>query len=322
VDFRVSVLRIRRGDKIIQATPDAIIDRDDVIVVLARKEAHVGRGTNIGPEADDDQLLDIPIEVLDVMVTSKSVIGKTMAELARLEYANGVFVRKIVRTGTELPINAMTRVDRGDLLRLIGTKPRVERAAKEIGYPDRPTTATDMVFVGTGIVLGGLVGVLSVTLAGIPLTLTASGGALVMGLVFGWLRSAYPFFGRIPEPAIWIFDTLGLCVFIGVVGLNAGPSFIAGLKTTGFSLIFVGLVAALLPHTLGILFGRYVLRMSPLIVLGACAGAGTITAALRAIQDEAQSSVPALGYTVPYAIGNIVLTAWGPVLVGLMSVGK
>jgi len=180
VDFRVSVLRIRRGDKIIQATPDAIIDRDDVIVVLARKEAHVGRGTNIGPEADDDQLLDIPIEVLDVMVTSKSVIGKTMAELARLEYANGVFVRKIVRTGTELPINAMTRVDRGDLLRLIGTKPRVERAAKEIGYPDRPTTATDMVFVGTGIVLGGLVGVLSVTLAGIPLTLTASGGALVM----------------------------------------------------------------------------------------------------------------------------------------------
>jgi putative transport protein len=193
---------------------------------------------------------------------------------------------------------------------------------KELGYADRPTAATDIVFVGTGIVLGGLVGVLSVTVAGIPLTLTASGGALVMGLVFGWLRSAYPFFGRIPEPAIWIFDTLGLCVFIGVVGLNAGPTFISGLKTSGISLLFVGLAAALIPHTLGILFGRYVLKMSPLIVLGACAGAGTITAALRAIQDEAQSNVPALGYTVPYAIGNIVLTAWGPVLVGLMSIGN
>ncbi len=178
------------------------------------------------------QLLDIPIEVLDVMVTNKAVIGKTMAELARLEYANGVFVRKIMRAGQELPISAMTRIDRGDLLRLIGTKPKSRtRGARKSGYPDRPTTATDMVFVGTGIVLGGLVGVLSVTVAGIPLTLTASGGALVMGLVFGWLRSAYPFFGRIPEPAIWIFDTLGLCVFIGVVGLNAGPSFIAGLKT-------------------------------------------------------------------------------------------
>ena len=204
---------------------------------------------------------------------------------------------------------------------LIGTKPEVEKAAKEIGYADRPTDATDMVFVGTGIVLGGLVGLLSLTVAGIPLTLTASGGALIMGLIFGWLRSVYPFFGRMPEPAIWIFDTVGLCLFIGVVGLSAGPSFFSGLKETGLSLVAVGLVSALLPHTIGILFGRYVLRMSPLIVLGACAGAGTITAALRAIQDESKSSVPALGYTVPYAVGNILLTAWGPVLVAMMTIG-
>jgi putative transport protein len=184
---------------------------------------------------------------------------------------------------------------------------------------DRKTSATDMVFVGTGIFLGGLVGLLSVVVWGVPLTLTASGGALVMGLVFGWLRSVYPFFGRIPEPAIWIFDTLGLCVFIAIVGLSAGPSFVSGLQKTGVTLVVVGLVSALLPHTLGILLGRYVLKMNPLIVLGACAGAGTITAALRAVQDEAKSSVPALGYTVPYAIGNILLTAWGPVIVMMMS---
>ena len=143
-----------------------------------------------------------------------------------------------------------------------------------------------------------------------------------MGLVFGWLRAVYPMFGRIPEPAIWVFDTVGLCTFIGVVGLSAGPSFFAGLQQTGLSLVVVGLVSALLPHTIGILFGRYVLKMSPLIVLGACAGAGTITAALRAIQDESRSSVPALGYTVPYAIGNILLTAWGPVLVAMMTIGQ
>jgi putative transport protein len=321
-NFRISIVRLRRGVEILEATPGTTVQRDDVVAILARKDAHVDRGDNVGPEVDDKILLDIPIEVLDVMVTHSAVIGKTLAELATLDFADGVFVRKLVRAGQEVPTTARTRIDGGDLLQLIGTKPKVERAVQELGYPDRPTAATDMVFVGTGIVLGGLVGVLSVTVAGIPLTLTASGGALVMGLVFGWLRSAYPFFGRIPEPAIWIFDTLGLCVFIGVVGLNAGPSFFSGLRTSGISLVFVGLVSALLPHTLGILFGRYVLRMSPLIVLGACAGAGTITAALRAIQDEAQSNVPALGYTVPYAIGNIVLTAWGPVLVGLMSIGS
>jgi putative transport protein len=247
------------------------------------------------------------------------VAGKTLKDLGKLESMRGGFLRRFMRAGQEMPIFAGSVIDRGDVLQLVGSKPDVDRAAKELGYPDRPTTSTNIVFVGTGIVLGGFVGLLSVTIGNIPLTLTASGGALVMGLVFGWLRSVYPFFGRIPEPAIWIFDTLGLCVFIGVVGLNAGPSFVAGLQTTGLSLVFVGLVSALLPHTVGILFGRFVLRMEPLIVLGACAGAGTITAALRAIQDEARSSIPALGYTVPYAIGNILLTAWGPVLIALMS---
>jgi putative transport protein len=143
-----------------------------------------------------------------------------------------------------------------------------------------------------------------------------------MGLVFGWLRSVLPIFGRIPEPAMWVFDTVGLSVFIGVVGLSAGPTFITGLQKSGISLVFVGFVTALLPHTVAILFGRYVLKMSPLILLGACSGAGTMTAALRAIQDEAQSKLPVLGYTIPYAVGNILLTAWGPVIVALMSVGK
>jgi putative transport protein len=139
-----------------------------------------------------------------------------------------------------------------------------------------------------------------------------------MGLIFGWLRSVRPTFGRIPEPALWVFDTVGLAVFIGCVGLEAGPSFVAGLRTTGPSLIAAGAVVALTPHLAAVLFGRFVLRMNPVILLGACAGAGTLTAALRAIQDEADSKLPVLGYTVPYAVGNILLTAWGPVIVLLM----
>ena len=106
-----------------------------------------------------------------------------------------------------------------------------------------------MIFVGAGILIGGLVGLLSVTIGGLPITLTASGGALIMGLVFGWLRSVFPMFGRIPEPAMWVFDTVGLSVFIGVVGLGAGPSFVAGLQKSGVSLVLVGLLVAVIPHT-------------------------------------------------------------------------
>src|SRR6185436_16710788 len=150
------------------------------------------------------------------------------------------------------------------------------------GYADRSTMRTDMIFVGLGIFLGGLVGLLSVVVVCLPLTLTASGGALIMGLVFGWLRAVHPTFGRIPEPAMWVFDTVGLSVFMACVGLAAGPSFFSGLQKSGISLVLVGLIVALLPHTVAILVGRYVFKMNPLIVLGICSGAGTITAALRA----------------------------------------
>jgi putative transport protein len=321
-DFRVFILRIRRQGAILEPDQTTVIRVDDVVAVATRHDVLVEHGSKIGLEVEDRELLDIPIEVLDVVVTNKTLAGGSLAELAKQEYARGVFLQKLVRAGEEMPTAPETRIDRGDVMTLIGRKPEVERAAAELGYPDRPTNATDMIFVGAGIVLGGFVGLLTVTVAGVPLTLTASGGALIMGLVFGWLRSVRPFFGRIPEAAIWIFDTVGLCVFIGVVGITAGPGFVTGLQKTGISLVVVGFVCALIPHVVAILFGRYVLRMNPLILLGACSGAGTITAALRALQEEARSKVPALGYTVPYAIGNILLTAWGPVIVALMSLGQ
>jgi putative transport protein len=189
-DARVFIVRIRHGGEIVESNPESIIRRDDIVAIIARQEMHVERGAKIGPEVDDKSLLDIPIESLDVVITDRSVVGKSLPELARLESSRGVFLRKLTRAGYEIPISTITQIDRGDVLRLIGTKAEVDRAAKEMGYADRATPETDMVFVGTGIVLGGFFGLLSVTVLGIPLTLTASGGALIMGLVFGWLRSA------------------------------------------------------------------------------------------------------------------------------------
>ena len=318
-DARVFISRIRRDGKIIEPEPATVIQEGDIVAVLTRSELLMARGAEIGVEVSDRELLDFPVEMLDVVVTNKSLDGKTIADLAKMDSARGVFLKKLTRTGQTMPFLPETRVERGDLVTLIGSEKDVERAAKLVGYPDRKTVMTDMIFVGAGIFLGGMFGLLTVVIGGLPITLTASGGALIMGLVFGWLRAVRPTFGRIPESAMWVFDTVGLTVFMACVGLAAGPSFFSGLQKSGISLVVVGLIIAILPHTISILFGRYVLKMNPIIVLGACSGAGTITAALRAIQEEAQSELPALGYTVPYAIGNILLTAWGPVLIAMMS---
>jgi putative transport protein len=191
--------------------------------------------------------------------------------------------------------------------------------AKKFGFAEKTSNATDLIFVGTGIVLGSLIGLLSVTIGGIEITLSTSGGTLLMGLVFGWLHARVPKIGHVPEPALWIFDTLGLATFLALIGIAAGPTIVVGLKHTGWNILWTALAVAILPHVIGLLFGKYVLKMNPVILLGAETGAGTSTPALKAVQEKAQSKIPVLGYTIPYAVGNIILAAWGPVIVSLMT---
>ena len=313
---RLFVERIRRGGELLEATPDTVLQSNDIVAVGARRRVLIGGNLPLRQEVEDPELLAFPMATLDVVVTKSSAVEQPLHVLAQ-RHGRGVVLAKLIRGGEEIPFTPETTVNRGDILRLGGAQRDVERAGAALGYIERQSSESDVVFLGLGIVIGGLVGLLTFTVGGLPLTLTTSGGALIMGLVFGWLRSVYPTFGRIPEPALWIFDTVGLAVFIGVVGLTAGPTFVSGLRQTGPSLLLVGMIVALLPHLLTLLFGLHVLKMNPVILFGACAGAGTVTAALRAMQDESQSKLPVLGYTVPYAIGNILLTAWGPVIVVL-----
>ena len=116
-------------------------------------------------------------------------------------------------------------------------------AVAALGHADRPVEATDLAVVGAGIALGGLVGALSYGWHGIPLSLSTSGGALLAGLLLGYLRAVHPTFGNIPGPSLWLMNTLGLNVFIAVVGINAGPGFVAGLREVGVSLFLWGIVA-------------------------------------------------------------------------------
>ena len=314
---RVFIERIRRDSNLVDATPNTVLQTGDAIVVVGRRRVLLDEDFVIGAEVEDRELLDFPVATADVVVTNRAVVDQPLPLLAE-QYGRGVTLQRLIRGAEEIPFTSETTVQRGDLLRIAGATQHVERVGKILGYAEPPSSETDVIFVGLGIFVGGLIGLLSVKVGGLPLSLTASGGSLIMGLVFGWLRSVRPTFGRIPEPALWVFDTIGLAVFIGVVGLNAGPSFVSGLRVAGPEpSSLVGFLVAVIPHVAALLFGRYVLNINPVILLGACAGAGTVTAALRAIQDEAGSKLPALGYTVPYAIGNILLTACGPVIVML-----
>ncbi|WP_019904079.1 aspartate-alanine antiporter [Methylobacterium sp. 77] len=313
--LRVFVERLRRGAEIIDADAGTVLQPGDIVAISGRRE-HIVEA--IGPmleEVQDRELLDVPAEVIDVFVTNRKVGGLTLRELSESEWARGVYLRKITRNMVEIPVLPGTHVLRGDILTLVGGRRHMELAIQHLGYADRPVEATDVAFLGAGIVLGGFVGALSYKVGGIPISLSTTGGALLAGLFLGWLRTIRPVFGRIPGPALWLMNTLGLNVFIAVVGITAGPGFVAGVKSVGLSLFLWGAIATSVPMILAVYIGRYVFKFHPAILFGACAGARTTTAALGMIQEAAKSKIPALGYGMPYAVGNTVLTIYGMVVV-------
>jgi putative transport protein len=321
--YRACIERIRRGGAIVEVEPATRLAVGDIVAIAGKHEMLVEFGVKtLGPEVEDRELLSAPVAALEVVLTNKKLAGKTLGELitsqAEREFARGVFLRKIVRGDQEMPLNAGLRLDRGDHVFLVGGKRDVDRVAARIGYADRPAEQTDMVFVGAGIVLGGLVGAAAIKIGGIPLSLSTSGGALIAGLVFGWLRSTRPTFGRIPAPALWVMNSVGLTTFIAVVGISSGPGFVAGFKQLGLALFFAGVVATTLPMVLGVLIGKWIFKFHPAINLGVNAGARVTTAALGQLTEAAQSQVPALGYTIPYAISNTLLIIWGIVIVLLL----
>lgn len=158
------------------------------------------------------------------MVTHRTFAGETVSKIRAQKFMHGVSIRNIKRAGINVPVLPKTIVDSGDILELTGLKHEVESAAKQMGYIDRPTNQTDMIFVGLGILLGGLFGALAIHLGGVPISLSTSGGALIAGLLFGWLRSKHPTFGGIPEPSLWVLNNVGLNMFIAVVGIAAYPA--------------------------------------------------------------------------------------------------
>ena len=312
------VERVRINNVVTDVKPDLVLHTGNEVVLSGRREFVIGEENWIGDEVNDIELLDFPAETLPVLVIHKEYVGKKICYLRNQSFMHGVSIKSVRRAGINIPVLAATVTDSGDMLELVGMKSEVNKAATALGYPDRPTNQTDLIFVGIGIFLGGILGSLAIHFGGVPISLSTSGGALIAGLVFGWLRSKHPTFGRIPEPSVWILNNLGLNMFIAVVGITAGPSFVTGLKEVGISLFIIGALATSIPLIIGILMGRYVFKFHPAITLGCTAGSRTTTAALGAVEDAVGSETPALGYTVTYAVGNTLLIIWGVVIVLIM----
>ncbi|WP_276575364.1 aspartate-alanine antiporter [Bradyrhizobium monzae] len=315
-EHRLFIHRIRRGQRVLQAEPGAVLAPGDVITISAPRQIIVELIGSRAEEVEDRELLDIPLISADVFLINAKLAGVNLQQASQRDWTRGLYLRSLSRGGQELPIAPGVVLQRGDLLRIVGPEPVVDNAAKNIGVIVAPSTSIDFVVLGLAIFFGGIVGVLvSFPVGGIKIALSTSVGTLLAGLLVGYLRTLNPRFGRIPDGAISLMTSLGLAAFVGLTGIHAGPIFLSALRESGIGLLLGGMVVTLLPQIVGFCFGHFVLRMNPILLLGGLTGAQTVTAAMAALQERSGSPVPVLGYTPAYPIANILLTTWGSVLV-------
>ncbi|WP_322050941.1 aspartate-alanine antiporter [Paraburkholderia bannensis] len=317
----VAIEKIRRAGKIVDSTPDFVLSRDDLVLVVGRREQMVEVGALIGPEVPDSGGMSLVLQTRQLVFTKKGMNHTTIAEVRKNvdhDMRHGVYIEKIERAGQPVPVLPQTQLEHGDVITIYGTATDTKRAVQEAGYELAWSNKTDFIYMGVGLVLGLLVGLIVVNVAGIPLTLGSGGGCLLAGLLFGWMRGKHPMYGVMPPAASQLLKDFGLAAFVAVVGLNSGLQAVVTIKQSGITIFLLGVVVTIVPLILTMLFGRYVLKYNNAAILaGALSGSRSANPAFGGILDKAESAVPTVPFAITYAIANVLLTLLGPLVVGL-----
>jgi putative transport protein len=310
---RMSIDKIRRDGEFLPVTPDLRLELEDEICFIGFLGEFADRAGEVGPELSDPELLDTEIESCRIVVL-RTKVKRVSTSLAQITARRGCFVSKIQRFGVDISVHGDIGIEAGDVLHVTGPAARLREVGEMVGHVEGATRETDLATFAIGIAAGLLIGGLSVSIAGISVGLGTAGGLLLAGLVIGYLRALHPTFGRVPEAARWIFMELGLTMFMAGVGLRAGAGILEALAESGLALFVAGVAVTTIPVALGYLFGRKVLSLNPVYLLGGITGSMTSGASLSIVTGEARSSLPALGYTGAYAFANILLTVAGSLI--------
>ncbi|MDH3771712.1 MAG: hypothetical protein OET79_12125, partial [Nitrospirota bacterium] len=310
---KTSVVRVRRAGKIIEPDPEGFLQLGDELLILAPVEYFTETISKFGEEITPEMSTTQFTETAQIVVINKNAIGKSVQEL---DFARkfGVLLTRVSRMRIEVPRTGDFPLRKGDILTVVGAHENVDLLGKELGHVEREIAETDMVTFAFGIAIGVVIGLFAVSIGQLSIGLGSAGGLLTSGLVIGYLRSVYPVFGRMPDAARWILMEFGLLIFMAGVGLRAGGDIIETFAATGPVLVVAGIAVTVTPVFVGYVFGRKVLNIHPVLLLGGITGSMTSGASLSVVTNAAKSSIPSLGYTGAYAFANVLLTIAGSIV--------
>ena len=300
---------IRKGKKVNLASDVQLLE-GDTVTIIGLLDAVLHFEAPGMKETDDSEALKLDVIKQEIVLTNHFSLDviKHLSE-------NGIVISERKRDNNVLSEDQALKAL--DHLTLVGPKDLIAKVVKKLGYVKDTGTETDVSFISMGLVVGLLIGAISFVVSGIPITLGSGGGALIGGLLFGYYQDKHSNYGLMPKATRWFCKSVGLNLFIAIVGLTSGASFLSALQSMGVKVLLIGVLVTILPHIASVYFGRFVLKLDAVDIIGALCGAGTCTAALNGVVEEYESSIFAVAYTPGYAMGNILLTVLGPLVVAM-----
>jgi len=306
------VENIERGRKFLGADPSLVLEHGDVIALggsLVALTDHMGM---IGPEVPDARALSIPLDQAEIVVTHRDAIGRVLKDFRSSPIAGQVQLVAMERGGAPLPIGLETRLQRLDVLHLVGLRDAIDKAVALLGMVARPSTATDLLTLSLGMILGLLIGQVQVPAFGASVGLGNAGGLLVSGIIVSSIVSRVRFFGNTPNAARNILEDMGLIFFVAIVGVNAGANLLSQLNgKVALEIFGLGFVACTIPPFIVWAIGFHFFKINPAILMGGVAGARSHSGPAREAAKEIDSTVPWIGFPVAYAVSGILLTVFG-----------
>jgi putative transport protein len=304
-------LRVVRGEQALAASDELVLRESDVIALGGTLESLTSKMGIIGPEVHSKAALDIPLDLAEILVTNKAAESLTLDDYRR-DYGGEVQAVKLERAGNPIPLGSLAKLQRFDVITVAGLAPAVQRLGAFLGRIARPSTATDLLTLSIGMILGFLIGMINVPVGSFSVGLGNAGGLLLSGIIVSSLVSRVRFFGNTPNAARNLLEDLGLVTFVAIVGLNAGSTLLEQITGSIALFIFVaGFIASTVPPFIVWAIGHHVFKINPAVLMGAVAGARSHSGPAREAAKEVDSSVPWLGFPVGYAISGVLYTVFG-----------
>ena len=306
------IVNVGRGGEPLGADPDLVLQKGDIVALGGATQHLTEKMGLIGPEVADATTLGIPMDQAEILVTNKDVVGRTFESFRETAIAGQLQVTKLERGGVQIPAGLKTKLERMDIISVVGLKSAVNELGEMWGRIARTNTSTDLLTLAAGMILGFLIGRIEFPAFGAKIGLGNAGGLLLSGVIVSSIVSRLRFFGNTPNAARNVLEDLGLVVFVSIVGINAGAGLLAQLTgALALKIFLAGFIACTIPPFIVWAIGFHIFKINPAVLMGGVAGARSHSGPCREAAVEIQSTVPWIGFPVAYAVSGILLTVFG-----------